>query len=55
MDLLNDRDMNIFRAVHYWGGEWPRHLDSGVLYFRGERITIFDFARVAQLIKPVLS
>lgn len=53
--MLSDRDMSIFRAVQYWNGEWPRHLDSGVLFFLGERITIFDFARVAQLIKPVLS
>ena len=34
---------NILLARVYWNNEWPKQLESGVMFFNGQRITIEEF------------
>lgn len=52
---MEPTDTDVAAAVLWHQGHWPRTISSGVIYHNGYKISILDFARVAQLIKPVLS
>lgn len=41
------RETVIRMAVDRWGGVWPDQLESGVMFFMGERITRAEFIAVA--------
>lgn len=38
-----ERKKYIARAVAAWGGVWPAQLESGVMFYEGERITRAEF------------
>jgi hypothetical protein len=46
-----ERDSLILRAVSYHSKKWPEELDSGVMFFEGERITIKEFKSFVKLLK----
>ena len=52
---MEPTDEAVAAVVIQYEGKWPSTLYSGVLYYEGYRITILDFARVAQFIKHLLS
>lgn len=46
--MSESRKLLIYRAVNWFDFKFPKQLTSGVMFFEGERITVFEFMTVVR-------